>query len=463
MTKLLLPDTVFDHLPQAYLVGGAVRDLIRGVDPQDYDIAVSSSPEKFARLIAERLGGKIVKLGKDRFSLYRIVSDALDVDITALKNNNVAQDLKARDFTINAMACDLATKEVIDTTGGLRDLSRGSIRMVSPNGFKTDPVRLIRAFRFALTLNFTIEAPTLRTISQQAAEIGKSAQERVWAEFGAIMACPNSITSVREMADTTLLFAIIWELAELKGCGQNHYHAGDVFNHTMDAYHAMEKVLHQPEPSLPGTILDFIKAIEVENQIRSKMAVLLHDIGKPVSRCLDAMGNVHFYAHAVKGAGLAREICRRLHMSIRQQQWIETLIRYHQRPLSLFLAQQRHRLRPRSKGRFFRQCGQLTPYVLIHAMADAKGKKGPGAKNNAALHDFYCHLLSTYLELTSQPFPLPILNGNDIMDIFKIPPSPLLGKILNNVEELQMAGVLTKREQAIQWVSEYLDAQNPSR
>lgn len=459
MPKLLLPNNLFDQLPQAYLVGGAVRDLIRGADPHDYDIAVSSSPEKFARLIAQRLNGKIVRLGKDRFSLYRIVSGAVDVDITALKNNDIEQDLKTRDFTINAMACDLATQDVIDTTGGLRDLNRRILRMVSRDAFNADPVRLIRAFRLSSNLNFTIDTKTLRTISRQAAEIEKSAAERVWEELGSIMACPTSMAAVKEMANAGLLLAIIPELAELKGCRQNRYHTGDVFNHVMESYHAMEKVLHQPEPSLPNAILNFIGSIDVEHKIRCKMAVLLHDIGKPMSQTLDDSGHIHFYGHAVKGARIARKICRRLHMSIRQQQWIEALIRYHQRPLSLFLAQQRHPLRPRSMGRFFRQCGRLTPYTLIHAMADAKAKKGPGVEKNAALNDFYINLLSTYLKLTSQPTPLPVLNGRDIMDIFNLPPSPLIGKILSKVEELQMAGVLKEREEAIKWISKYLDTQ----
>jgi tRNA nucleotidyltransferase/poly(A) polymerase len=463
MTELRLPDNLFGRLPRAYLVGGAVRDLIRGVDPQDYDIAVSSSPEKIAHLIAERLGGKIVKLGKDQFSLYRIVSDSLEVDITALKNNDIEQDLKRRDFTINAMAYDLASKDVIDTTGGLKDLSHRRVRMVSRDAFAKDPVRLIRAFRIASNLNFTIESRTLGAICRHASQIKTSAGERVWAELGSILACPNSITAVRAMADTTLLFAILSELAELKGCRQNHYHTSDVFNHTMEAYCAMEKILHRPEPSLPGTVLNFISDIDIERRIRSKIAVLLHDIGKPSSRSLDDKGHAHFYGHAVKGAGLARNICRRLHMSIRQQQWIETVIRYHQRPLSLFLAQQRHRLRPRSMGRFFRQCGQLTPYVLIHGMADAEGKQGPGAENNEALYDFYIHLLSTYLEPISRSLPVPVVNGNDVMDIFNIPPSPLLGRILNKVKELQMAGALTEREQAIRWISKYLNAQYPQR
>ena len=454
--NLRLPTHQFDHLPQAYLIGGAVRDLILGVEPVDYDIAVPSPPDKFARIIAQRLNGKIVKLGKDRFSLYRVVSDTLSVDITAVKHDDIDLDLRARDFTVNAIAYDLTTNNVIDITGGLKDLHNKRIKMVSSDAFTEDPVRLIRAYRLAVALNFEIDSLTLQAIARQAATIKGSPGERIWAELKLIMTCPNSFSAIQAMADTALLFAVIPELEELQDCPQNRYHASDAFNHTLKAYLAMEQYLLRAESSLPGTIRRFLKRITSENRILSKMSVLLHDIGKPASRTQDELGNTHYYGHAAHGAKLSREICRRLHMSNRQQQWIEKVIRYHQRPLSLYLAQRHHPLRPKTVGRFYRQCGESTPYVLVHAIVDAIGKEGPTVSRNQELHNFLIHLLSSCLERSSQSIPDPIINGNDIMELHNIPPSPILGKILSTIQELQMAGVLKDREQALKWVSEYL-------
>jgi tRNA nucleotidyltransferase/poly(A) polymerase len=455
--RLRLPNNLFDDLPQAYLVGGSVRDLIRGVEPVDYDIAASPPLEEFARIMANRLNGKIIKLGKERFNLCRIVSDTHRVDITPVKHNDIHRDLKSRDFTINAIACDLSTGKIIDTAGGLGDLQNHTVKMASPDAFKADPVRLIRAFRMAATLNFNIEAPTLRTIARQAAAIQQAAGERVWTELEMIMACPNSVPTIRDMANTQLLFYVIPELAELQTCGQNDYHTTDVFNHTLRAYQAMEDQLSHPNPSLSKATTHFIAEVTREKRILMKMAIMLHDTGKPASHTRDLGGKVHFYGHAAQSALLARKICQRLHMSNRQQNWIETVVRYHHRPLSLYLAQQRHPLRPKTVGRFFRQCGRCTPYILIHAIADAEGKEESPADRNIALHDLYGHLLTTYLEKTTIPAQPPVINGNDLMDIFKIPPSPLLGKILKSIEELQIAGSLTGREETLRWVSAYLD------
>jgi tRNA nucleotidyltransferase/poly(A) polymerase len=330
--------------------------------------------------------------------------------------------------------------------------------MASPDAFKADPVRLIRAFRMAATLNFNIEAPTLRTIAHQAAAIQQAAGERVWTELEMIMACPNSLPTIRDMANTQLLFYVIPELAELQTCGQNDYHTTDVFNHTLEAYQALERQLDRPSPSLSDAKIHFITAMTREKRIRMKMAIMLHDTGKPSTRTRDLGGEVHFYGHATKSAQIARKICHRLRMSNRQTNWIETVVRYHHRPLSLYLAQQRHPLRPKVVGRFFRQCGRCTPYILTHAIADAKGKEELAAGRNIALHDFYGHLLSTYLERAAIPATPPFIDGNDLMEIFKIPPSPLLGKILKRVEELQIAGSLTGREETLRWVSTYLDA-----
>ncbi|MGD9222595.1 MAG: HD domain-containing protein [Desulfobacteraceae bacterium] len=456
--KLRLPDNLFDDLPQAYLVGGSVRDLIRGVEPEDYDIAVSPPPEEFARIMANRLNGKIIRLGKERFNLYRIVSDTFRVDITNLKYNDIDRDLKDRDFTINAIACDLSTGKIIDTAGGLGDLRNHAIKMVSPDAFKADPVRLIRAFRMAATLDFNIEEPTLEAITHQAAAIRQTAGERVWTELEMIMACQNSVSTIRDMASTQLLFYVIPELSELQGCSQNSYHICDAFNHTLRAYQAMERELDCPNPSLPDATIHFITEMTRQKRIRMKMATLLHDIGKPATRTRDLGGEVHFYGHATQSALMARKICQRLRMSNRQQSWIETVVRYHHRPLSLYLAQQRHPLRPKAVGRFFRQCGRFTPYILIHAIADAKGKEQLPADREIALHDFYGHLLSTCLKRAAPPLPNPVIDGNDLMEIFKIPPSPLLGKILRGVEELQIAGSLNGREETLRWVSTYLDA-----
>ena len=437
----------------AYLVGGSVRDVILGKPPLDYDIVVTGDPEVFAARIARQVDGKIVVLGKERFNLYRIISDTLSIDVTTAKGNDIESDLGERDFTINALACDLSNGVIIDSMAALDDLDNGRIKMVSPAVFRSDPVRLIRAFRMAATLNFKIEPGTLKKISHQSALIGQAAPERIWNELDLILACPDSFSTLVEMARSSLLFEVIPELRDLKGCEQNRYHTADVFEHTMRAYQTLEAQLDHPASPLSENVRRFIAQIPAQKQVLIKLAILLHDIGKPASQSRDGAGHIHFYGHAGRSASLASGICRRLRMSSRQQQWIEQVVRYHQRPLSLFLSQKDRPGRPKAVGRFLRQCGGYTPYILIHAIADNLSKSPTPASGNPAMINFLAGLLENYLVMDVSAQSPPLINGHDVMNRFHIEPSPLIGRILSNVEELRLAKSMKSKEEALEWVS----------
>ncbi len=194
----------------------------------------------------------------------------------------------------------------------------------------------------------------------------------------------------------------------------------------------------------------------MNERVEIKFALLLHDTGKPESRSVTDNGCVHFYGHAARGAVHAKRICQRLRTSNRNQDRIESIIRYHQRPLSLFLAQQASGLRPKAVGRFFRQCADLPPHILLHAIADdmGKGESQDVRDNERTL--FYQDLMEKYFEATARRAGVPLINGRDLMKIFNIEPSPRLGRILKTIEELQMAGELSDRGQALQWVADYL-------
>lgn len=455
--KLSFSNHIFDDLPQAYLVGGSVRDLILGEEPLDYDMAVPSSPDKFAQIMAKRLNGKVIILGKDRFNVYRVISKTLSIDITDLKNNDIDTDLKARDFTINALAYDLGNKQIIDCVGGLKDLRNRRVSMVSRHAFQEDPLRLIRAFRMAATMGFDIAPPTFQAITHEAGAIRKSAKERIWTELRLILACPASHATIQDMAKTELLFFIVPELRTLQNCDQNRFHMNDVFTHTIDAYNALEIHLRDPDIAYPPSAVHFIQNMPPNQRVLIKMAILLHDTGKPASRRVDARGDIHFYGHAGKSAQLSLGICKRLRMPNREKDWVERIIRYHQRPLALFLSQQgQQNLRHKTIGRFFRQCDHHTPYILIHAIADNLGKGNSNNLRNNRMVVFLKDLLATYLDTISTVKATPLINGHDLVRRFNLQPSPLVGKLLRNIRELQMAGSLESREQALAWVTDYL-------
>lgn len=461
LMKFHLPYQNFSDLPQAYLVGGCVRDALLGITPLDYDIVVPDNPSHFSHLLAKRLKGKVIILAKDRFDVHRIISQSLDIDVTKAKDGNIESDLKSRDFTINAMAYDLKNKKIIDWVNGREDLKRRRVKVVSPEAFKSDPARLVRAFRMAAKLTFQIEPQTLEMINKYSNLIQKTAGERIWSELNKIIACPDSAPLLKDMAGSGLLFSIIPELRELKGCAQNQFHTADVFTHTISAYQALEQILNRPGQEFSRSSTDIISNMEMEIRVILKLAILLHDIGKPASRSRDPKGNLHFYGHAGKSAVMAQTICKRLRMPNRYSSQVLSIIQNHQRPLSLYLAQKDRTLRPKPLGRFFRQCARHTPYILLHAMADDMGKGSRVQDETDIKVAFYKEIMETYFENCKASCASPLIGGNDLQERFNIPPSPLMGKILKSIQELQLAGAITKREEALQWVADYLK-RNPT-
>ena len=451
--KIAIPPYLCTAHSQAYLVGGSVRDLVRGTKPTDYDIAVFGDPMAYAGQLAERLKTRVIILGKDRFSVYRLVAGAASIDITPAKGRDIQADLLGRDFTINALACNLCDGQVVDVTGGLADLSNRVVRMVSPAAFQDDPARLIRAYRMAAALDFQIEPQTAQAIANQAASIQRTAGERVWSELQMVLSSVDSHIHILGMAQSGLLSAIIPQLRPMKGCRQNRHHAYDVFDHSLHAHQAMGKVLMHVEHYFDEPAAQYIKETESKTRAVLKLAILLHDAGKPASCTFDASGTPHFYGHAVKSAQIAQAVGLQLRLSNQDRKRLVFIVQNHQRPLSLFLSAQadQHHLPPKALGRFLRHCGDHTPHLLVHALADYMGK---GTKA-AGMKLFLKRLMAAYFERQHTPQD-PLLNGQDIIDHFGISPSPLIGDLLRRVEQARLAGMIRDREQALAWVTHYL-------
>ena len=178
---MILPiDTnVFPQKKGVYIVGGSIRDLLCGRTPIDYDLAVTTAPDRFARSLASRTAGHVVEFGKHGHTILRVVTGDDYFDIMPLNGESIEDDLHRRDFTINALALELSYGNLIDPTGGRRDLAAKNVRMVDRDAFRNDPVRLLRAYRMAATFDFTIDKDTEAAISQDADLIRKSAAERI--------------------------------------------------------------------------------------------------------------------------------------------------------------------------------------------------------------------------------------------------------------------------------------------
>lgn len=450
--KIQVPDIIISRQPGAYLVGGCVRDLIQGLPPRDFDIAVPDAPRAFAEEIATRLGGQVFVLGKDQFTVFCVATHQVQIDIMAYKGSDIQEDMLNRDFTINAMAGRLSDGRLVDVTGGMEDLQRRIVRMVSPKAFQDDPVRMVRAFRMAAALNFRIEAETIKAIRAKAYLLQRSAPERIWAELQRILACPESHPHLWMMNDTNILPTIFPELVE--------DHPGtDGPNQTLGAIRSLEAIIDHPEAFLPPASGSFVKSLGEESRVLLKTALLLRDIGKPLCRAMDASGRVRHHGHAARGAELAQAIGRRLRMSRRHREWIASLVRRNQRPLFLYRAGRRGPgPPPRAIGRFFRQCGEQAPHLLVLSIAGSMAVQNPDIPHNTEITSFLIEMLELFMNKIDPERRSPILNGQDLIQNFSLPPSPLFGVLLRRVQELHLGGVLCDRRQALQWIAEQLGA-----
>lgn len=453
---------MFSQIKGAYIIGGSIRDLLLDRIPTDYDIAVTENPKKIAEKIAKNISGRLVKMGKPGQMIIRVVSNDNIIDIKSLNGSFIEDDLKKRDFTINAMAYDLSSGEIIDCLGGLEDLAEKKIRMVSADVFKKDPIRLIRAYRIGACLNFQIESQTASVISAYANLIQNSAGERIRGEIFKLLSTSRSYLYLSQMDDAGLLTAIFPDFDRLKECRQNNHHIYDVFEHTMKAYSHLETILNDPVKILPDTSIQIRQYLDEEKTVLLKYAILLHDIGKPWSKTIDNRGKIHFYGHPRKSVDLAQKVSQKLKFSNREKRFVDVIIRNHLNPLFLFTAMQKKTLTRKGVTRFFIKCGENTPAVLLHTLADIMAKRDTPNQANKAFIGFVTDMLRNFFnDFNSKIKEPPLITGRDLIHEFGLIPSPLFKTILNLVQEEKLTGTIKSRSEALAWVRDYLNSARP--
>ena len=439
------------------MVGGSVRDLILGRGSNDYDIAVHGNTEKFARKLSGNLSGRLVKMGKPNQVVFRVVSGEHLFDISAIKGPNIETDLIKRDFTVNAMAYSFFSKTIIDPLNGLKDMAEKKIRMTSSKIFKKDPIRLLRAHRMGATLKFTIEQRTAAAVEKNIKSIGDSAVERIRFEIFNILCLTESSHSFFQMAGNGLLFQIFPELFKTKGCFQNRFHLFDVFDHTMRTFYLLENFLKDTQQFEPEISRQIRRHMDQKRSAQLKCATLFHDIGKPLVRTIDQNGNIHFYGHEKKGADMAKKICKRLKFSVKETSYIDFIIKNHLKSLFFFTAGREKELTQRNLTRFFMNMGDFAPDILIHAMADTRGKGNENDEKNAAFILFIKNLIHRYFKSFKPILQAPpLITGADLINHFGLTPSPLFKTILSRVEERTMSNELKDKEAALFFVKDLL-------
>jgi putative nucleotidyltransferase with HDIG domain len=480
---------ILSVFPEAYLVGGALRDALLKRGFKDIDLAVPPSPDFRARVItlARGLDSACFPLDEEN-QVYRLVgrkAPAFQLDITPFVGGTLETDLARRDFTINALALKLepgmdlpydrkagaftfkpARAAIIDRCGGLKDLAAGRVKPVSAGVFADDPLRLLRAFRIASALDLSITPAALKAIKAQAALIKKSAPERVREELLRLFESPESHKWLALMHKHALLCAIFPDLAAQETCATGYYGKGGVLKHTLLVVERMDHFFGNLPVYLPEhkKLAEYVSAPRV-----FKLAALLHDIAKPPKAAM-VKGRLRFFGHEEYGAVMAEKVMEDLRFSRDEIKMVTRIIGTHLRPGNLAANDS---ISDRAMFRFFRTLGEYTVPLLVLSWADhasyvsadqlkrMRGKlQHPPAKLPEGLPynspvktlrymQVLNQLLKVYVKKNLKLRSSRLVDGNDVIKTLKIPEGPHVGEILEKVQLLQFEGKIKTRDQAL--------------
>ncbi len=442
---------------EAYFVGGLVRDELLGrVVKRDLDLAVDGDAAELARAFADAIGGAYYLMDEEN-NVARVILGDTYVDFAQLRGS-LREDLATRDFTINAMARQLGSNELFDPFHGQKHLAQKQICAVSDEAFQRDPVRLLRALRFAGELGFTIGAHTEKLIRRDAHLLAFASMERARDEFFKILALPQPTPWLRRMDDLGLLAVLLPEVSALKGVIQSAPHAYDVFEHTLrtlDELVALQANAYADVANgeciaeLKTHFAQIVSADHTRGTLL-RLAALLHDIAKPFTRTVDYTGAIHFYDHEARGAALSEMLMRRLRFSNDEIAIVTRVVAEHVRPAQL--AREPH-LRNRAVYRFFRDAGDAGVDACVLMLADQRGKAATwNAAEDARYRAANAILLDRYFRARDQVIAPPaLIDGKTLMHELNLEPGPRIGELLEAIREAQAEGEVRTREEALAW------------
>ena len=440
----------------AWIAGGAVRDAALGRDVTDLDLAMAGDPAAAARAIAGAGDGHAFELSAE-FATWRAVArdGAWQVDATALRGETIEADLGARDFTLGAVAVPLAGGDPIDPHGGLADIERGILRVVSDASFAEDPLRLLRAPRLAAELELEVDPGTRALARSEAGHATEAAGERQLAELRQMIAGPDPLRGVELLDDLGLTAAVLPELEALHGVEQGPNHHLDVYGHTIAVLEqtlAVEADLDRFAGDRAVEARELLAeplADEFTRGAAQRLGALLHDLAKPQTRG-ERNGYVTFIGHDKLGAEMISEICSRLRASRALTDHLRALTLHH---LRLGFLVHEAPLPPRRVHEYLRATEPVTADVTLLTVADRLSARGGGpfATEDAieAHLSLAREMLAAALDWRRDGQPEPLVRGDELAAELGIEPGPELGEILAELEAAQYAGEIVTPRQAL--------------
>jgi poly(A) polymerase len=420
---------------QAFLVGGCVRDILLGREPADYDVTTDALPSQVEEIFPGSLtvGAKFGVVIVPEEAPASSDAGRLQVEVATFRSDvgysdgrhpdrvdytkSPQDDVKRRDFTINALLLDPETNEILDFVGGREDLEAGIIRAIGDPAtrFGEDKLRMVRAVRFAARFGYAIEPATLKAIQKLAPEIDQISMERLRDELTKILTEGAARRGFELLDQTGLLIYLLPEIAKMKGVEQppQFHPEGDVWIHT----------------------LMMIGGLPAGSSPTLAWGVLLHDVGKPPTFTPPAgpNGRIRFDRHVEVGVKMAEQICRRFRFSNEDTEQILALVTNHMKFKDV------PRMKPATLKRFVR-VDKFGEHLELHRL-DSLASHGK--------LDNY-ELVSRFIAETSpeQVRPVRLLTGDDLIAL-GLKPGPRFKAILYNVEEAQLDGTIHTHEEAV--------------
>lgn len=461
---------------EGYLVGGSVRDILLRRQTVDFDFAVQKSPKQLAERLAKKTRGTLLQLKEER-EIYRVVTrDNFQLDIAKFKGKTIEDDLKQRDFTINAMAIKIDAQfkiqdsrpDLLDPFEGRKDLEKKLVRQISESIYEDDPLRLLRAFRMAAQLGFEIEEWTLHAIHKNKKKITQSSWERIREELLLILDCPQSIPFLKKMDTVGLISELLPEMEPNRNCALEYYPGKGVWGHSLDGLECLEWIFENLESEFPEHF-EKISALIFGKQIHGhplstlmKIGILLHDVGKAAT-AKRIEGRLRFFEHQEVGAKIAKTISKRWRFSSDAVAVVSQLVAAHMRLGGLAIIPE---VTERAKYRFFRDLGEVAIPMILVSLADRYSYLAPHQRGKKLdRHEKISkELLGWHFNRESKKptQEKQLLNGDILMKKFGLTPSPLIGEILRSVAEARALGEIQTPMEALEFAKKFLKTKSHS-
>lgn len=479
----LLSDPLFETLgklakdQKVWLVGGSIRDHLLERHPLDFDFAVEKNARALARRFADAYGGMYYELDGERDTgrviIHRSDGSRRTIDFARLRGADITSDLRARDFSINALAIHLENpSKLIDPTKGLQDLKDKTLKACRSDSLESDPVRILRAIRIATDFELHIEESTLRQIKATGTRIEDVSAERIRDEFMRILNLDRPAKALRALDHLRILTIIFPELEALRSMQQPHPHMFDGMAHTLAVVERLGDLSgvlaerHHPDASgdlvlaqashrlgrfreqIRTLLLSELSAGRTRRQLLH-LATLFHDAGKPEVLGNEGSGKPTFHGHEHVGAEKLIARAQQLRLSGKEVDYLERVVRNHMRVEWL---EGEERITARAIYRFFRDTRDAGVDVVLVSLADCLGKyAGTPPEDVWNLRvEASRRLLTAFFEERNQLIdPEALISGSELFSELGLQPGPEIGRLLELIREAQAAGEVDSREEAI--------------